>query len=192
MPRGGVGAQAAPQRAYNRPTVPNRVRIPHPPLLLWLALPAAGLLAASPAAAAPLAALGTTEFHAVIDGTQAHPPHVSNAQGVGLFTLNAAHTELTYTITFDPWVDDEIFSHIHIDAAANGGQDAILFDLPNGNPKVGFVKIDQPLVLEALFDGFLYVNVHTQQYRQGEIAGYLRPGTPAVAASWGRIKALFR
>ena len=152
---------------------------------LFIAL-LAGAFAGTPCGA------GAMEFHAIIDGSQAHPPHTSNARGVGLFTLNAEQTELAYTITFDPWVDDEIFSHIHIDPAGNGGVDDIIHDLPNGNPKVGVMLIDQPLVLQALFDGYLYVNVHTQQYNRGEIAGYLHKGTPAAATSWGRIKSFYR
>ena len=152
-----------------------------------LALAALG----APGAFAPARA-GAMEFHAIIDGSQARPPHVSNARGTGQFTLSADQTLLSYTITFDPWVSGEIFSHIHVDSAGNNGADAILHDLPNGNPKVGVMKIDSALALEALLDGFLYVNVHTQVFRQGEIAGAILPGTPAAAASWGRLKAFYR
>lgn len=157
-------------------------------------LPAAILLSIAglsvPASAAPLA--GATEFHAIIDGSQARPPHTSNARGIGRFTLNAAQTELAFDITFDPWVSNEIFSHIHVDSAGNNGADAIVFDLPNGNPKQGVMTIDEPLVLAALLGGHLYVNVHTTAFNQGEIAGPIVAGTPAAARSWGRLKSLYR
>lgn len=156
------------------------------PAVLLLAL--AGLCAS--AAGAPRA--GEMEFHALIDGTQARPPNLSNGRGIGRFTLNAAQTELTFDIAFDPWISNERFSHIHVDSAGNNGADAIVFDLPNGNPKQGVMPIEEPLVLQALLDGFLYVNVHTNAFPQGEIAGYLLPGTPAGAESWGRLKALYR
>ena len=134
---------------------------------------------------------GAKEFHAVIDGSQAHPPNPSSARGIGHFTLNAEQTELAYTIEFESWVSNEIFSHIHVDAAGNNGQDAILHDLPNGSSKKGVFVLKEPFMLAALFNGFLYVNVHTLTYRQGEIAGYLLPGTPAEPATWGRLKALY-
>jgi hypothetical protein len=150
-------------------------------------LATAGLMAGTRGAEA-----GAKEFHAVIDGSQAHPPNPSSARGIGHFTLNAEQTELAYSIEFESWVSNEIFSHIHVDAAGNNGQDAMLHDLPNGNPKKGVFVLEEPFMLTALLNGFLYVNVHTLTYRQGEIAGYLLPGTPAARATWGRIKASFR
>ena len=156
-----------------------RARLPVP---LGLALV---LLAPAPAAEG-----AATEFHAVIDGTQAIPPNNSSARGIGRFTLDETQTQLAYDITFDLWVTSELFSHIHVSAAGNNGADAILEDLPNGNPKVGVMAVE-PAALIALLGGFLYVNVHTDTYRQGEIAGYLVPGTPAAAGTWGRLKALY-
>lgn len=149
-------------------------------------------LLAIPAPSSASRAAGTKEFHAVVDGSFYRPPIPSSGHGIGHFTLNAEQTELTYEITFDSWVTNEIFSHIHVAPEGNNGQDAIGHDLPNGNPKKGVWVFEDPFYLAALLDGFLYVNVHTLAYRQGEIAGFIVPGTPAEPATWGRIKALFR
>jgi hypothetical protein len=89
-------------------------------------------------------------------------------------------------------VTNEVFSHIHVDSAANNGQDDIVFDFDNGNPKVGVYSPQPGIELDALLSGHLYVNVHTSTFQRGEIAGYILPGTPAAARSWGRLKALYR
>jgi len=155
---------------------------------------AAALVAAVPVAVLPPAdtAAQVMEFHAIIDGAHARIPTGSQARGIGHFTLNEAHTQLAYEITFDPWVNNEVFSHIHIDSVANGGQDDIVFDFDNGNPKVGIYSPQSKLELDALLSGHLYVNVHTTTFQRGEIAGYILPGTPTMARSWGRLKALYR
>ena len=139
---------------------------------------------------AEAAPAGAQEFHAVIDGSQVNPPTPSTRHGIGHFTLNATETELAYEITFDNWVTNEVFSHLHI--AYGGNQEAIVHDLPNGNPKKGIFVFEDPEHRKALLEGRMYVNVHTQTYLPGEIAGYIVPGTPAVPESWGRLKALYR
>ena len=155
---------------------------------------AAALVAAAPFAVIPSVdpAAQVMEFHAIIDGAHARIPTSSLARGIGRFTLNEAHTQLAYEITFDPWVNNEVFSHIHVDSAANNGQDEIVFDFDNGNPKVGVYSPQPGIELDALLSGHLYVNVHTTTFQRGEIAGYILPGTPAMARSWGRLKALYR
>jgi hypothetical protein len=155
---------------------------PHSRPVLILALL---LLSAAPAAAAEI------QFFALIDGAHARIPTLSNAKGVGTFTLNDAQTELAFSITFSPWLNNESFSHIHIDSIA-GGSDGVIFDLDNGPIKVGIMPIKNPLFLNALLTGHLYVNVHSATYPQGAVAGYIQLGTPARAATWGRLKALFR
>lgn len=155
---------------------------PHSSPVLFLALM---LLVAAPTAAAEI------QFFALIDGAHARIPTLSNARGVGTFTLNDAQTDLAFSITFSPWVNNESFSHIHIDSIA-GGSDGVIFDLDNGPTKVGSMPIKNPLFLNALLTGHLYVNVHTASYPQGEIAGFIQLGTSARAATWGRLKALFR
>jgi len=137
---------------------------------------------ASPAAA-PI------EFHAVIDDSHGDPPfNGSPVRGVGHFTLNEAQDQLSYDILFDPWITTtEIASHIHLDSSG-----VEFHDLPNGPHKVGSLVIDSPIILQALFDGILFVRVHSQAVRNGEVGGWIEAGTPAGAATWGRLKALYR
>jgi hypothetical protein len=48
-------------------------------------------------------------------------------------------------------------------------------------------------LVAAMADGKAYVNVHSSSFGGGEIRGFLTPGaTPTRAATWGRIKSLFR
>lgn len=143
------------------------------------------LLAACPAS--PVAA--PIEFHAVIDASHGEPPNNgSPVRGVGHFTLNDAQDLLSYDILFDPWITTtEIASHIHLDSSG-----VEFHDLPNGPHKVGSLVIDSPIILQALFDGILFVRVHSQAVRNGEVGGWIEAGTPAGAASWGRLKALYR
>ena len=129
------------------------------------------------------------EFHAVIDASHGQPPYNgSPVRGVGRFTLNDAQDLLSYDILFDPWITTtEIASHIHLDSSG-----VEFHDLPNGPHKVGSLVIDSPIILQALFDGILFVRVHSQAVRNGEVGGWIEAGTPAGTASWGRLKALYR
>lgn len=133
-----------------------------------------------------------TDFHAIIDGSQANPPNNSRARGVGRFVLDDAQATLAYDIEFSPFVHEEIVSHIHRDAT-DGAPAEPVHDLEPGPHKVGVMKLT-PDLAKALLEGHLYVNVHSPTQVNGEIAGYIVPGTPtaAAASTWGRIKALFR
>jgi hypothetical protein len=48
-------------------------------------------------------------------------------------------------------------------------------------------------LFQAIADGKAYLNIHSSSFPGGEIRGFLVPDktTPAVAASWGRIKSLY-
>ena len=109
-------------------------------------------------------------------------------RGIGLFTLNEAQDVLSYQIDFDPWLGTlEIASHIHFDSSG-----VEFHDLPDGAHKVGSMAIEGPILLQALLDGILFVRVHSQAVRNGEVGGWIVAGTPAVAGTWGRLKASYR
>ena len=143
-------------------------------------------------ACAPAHAAEVLEFYALIDGQLGRPPNNSPGRGVGRFTLNEAQTALTYDITFDPWIDDELFAHIHVDSVGNGGTEQILHDLPEGPHKFGLMDIETDTHRQALIGGHFFVVVHSISVRLGELVGWIQPGTPALPASWGRVKAHYR
>jgi len=153
--------------------------------ILVTATTLAVVVAAWPAspAAAPI------EFHAVIDASHGQPPNNgSPVRGIGHFTLNEAQDLLSYDILFDPWITTtEIASHIHHDSTG-----IEIHDLEPGAHKVGAMVIDSPVILQALLEGILFVRVHSQAIRNGEVGGWIVLGTPAGAATWGRLKALYR
>ncbi len=157
-------------------------------------LGAVGLLSAALTLAPgpPAGAGAPLEFYALLDGSLGRPPNGSAARGVGHFTLNAEQTALSYDIAFDPWVDDEVFAHIHVDSIGGGGSEAILHDLPEGPHKVGVMDIESEQMRDALVGGHFFVVVHTVSVRLGELLGWIVPGTPAAPATWGRVKANYR
>ena len=153
---------------------------------------AAALSAVLALAPGPAHAGVPLEFHAIIDGTLGRPPNASAGRGIGHFTLNAEQTALAYDIAFDPWIDDELFAHIHVDSVGGGGVEQILHDLPDGPNKVGIMDIESAALRQAVIGGHFFVVVHTVSVRMGELVGWIVPGTPAAPATWGRVKALYR
>ena len=152
------------------------------------------IAALAPGLAAPAAvhAAEPLEFYALIDGTLGRPPNNSSGRGIGHFTLNETQDVLTFDIVFDPWIDDELFAHIHVDSIGNGGAEEILYDLDPGPHKWGTMAIKTETHRQALIGGHFFVVVHSISVRLGELVGWIRPGTPAQPATWGRVKATYR
>ncbi|MGH7724007.1 MAG: CHRD domain-containing protein [Candidatus Eiseniibacteriota bacterium] len=154
-----------------------------------VALRVSALLTALSIPAVPVAA--ETYFHAIVDGAHGRPPNPSPVLGIGSFVLNDDQTLLEYDIQFSPWIRDEIASHIHMEETPGAGGDAIV-DLPFGPSKVGTASMDLGIWVEALFEGRLYVIVHSTVVQNGEVGGYIVAGVPTRNATWGRIKGLYR
>jgi hypothetical protein len=154
--------------------------MPHRSLLIAIAL----LALALPAGA-------TETYLATIDGNQAIPPNHSSCVGHGTFVLLDDLTTLTYEIHFDPWVNDEFISHIHLKYAPPTPGETILVEIAPGPDKVGEVTLESTDV-DALREGRLFVNVHTISYMQGEVRGWILPSTAARPSTWGSLKAQYR
>jgi len=136
-------------------------------------------------AAAPRAA---TIFTANIDGISSGTP--SPGTGTATLTLNDDETEVAYTIEFSGLLGSEVAAHFHNGVAGTTGP--VLFGLAAGSPKIGVWPVG-PVEVGHLFDGAVYVNIHTDLYPGGEIRGDIAFQTvPDEAQSWGDIKALFR
>ena len=142
------------------------------------------LVLARPAAAAE-------SYVAVIDGSQAVPPNNSACVGYGTFVLSADEAHLAYDIHFDHWFDNEFVSHIHEAFAPPQTGERILAEIAAGPDKVGVVDLE-PGEVAALRSSRLFVNVHTSSFMQGEVRGWIVPTVAAEAATWGRLKAIYR
>jgi hypothetical protein len=123
-----------------------------------------------------------TAFSATLSGDQQNPAVTSSAAGSGTFSLNAAETELTFSI-IATGVTDFTAAHFHNAAAdANGGvvrgfDAAEITDDGAGNITISgtWSSTDGSALTEALVDeleaGNIYVNIHTTTNGSGEIRG---------------------
>jgi hypothetical protein len=160
----------------------NRMRMQS----VLLALPLALLLCLAPQQAA---AQDGYLFEADISGEYEVPPTSAPQTGHVALTLNAEMTEASYVIEYDP-IPDETAAHFHL--APPGTNGPVVHGLPAGNPKVGVWMIS-PEHVTALFDGNIYVNIHSAEFPGGAIRGNLTTYVvSAEASSWSQIKTLFR
>ena len=154
------------------------VQTPRATMALSTLLAATLLLAL---AAGPVQAQ-TFPFTAVLTSGQEVPPNTSKALGVAFVTFNTDTGELCFSISYDEFTltSPETVAHFH--APAPPGMNApVIIPLPIGSPKNGCVTPELTEDLRrALFRGFWYVNVHTEQHPDGEIRGQLLPQVAPV------------
>ncbi len=119
-----------------------------------------------------------TSFSATIDATQAST--TSAGSGSGSFTLNAAKTELSYSISATG-LADLTAAHLHNAAAGSSGGVARTLSFTTDDNVTWTAsgtwtssEADQPLttaLVAELEAGNIYVNVHTTAEAAGEIRG---------------------
>jgi CHRD domain len=119
------------------------------------------------ASAAPI-----KEIKVKLSGDQEVPPVTSDASGSALFLL---HPDGSISGTVRTEHIDGIAAHIHEAAAGSNGPVVVPLtkksDHEWGTPEGAKLT---PQQVEALKSGDLYVNVHTQAHKGGEIRGQLR------------------
>jgi hypothetical protein len=134
----------------------------------------------------------TQTFTAFLSGDQevADTPVQASGAGQGIFTLNAAGTEISYKLLVSN-TEKIKFAHIHLAPKGENGQ-VVAFLLQEQVPSTGLVngllaegKIRQadlvgplagkPLadLVKALSDGTAYANIHTDKYPAGELRGQI-------------------
>jgi hypothetical protein len=132
--------------------------------------------------AAPAQAL-IIDLAANIRGDQEVPPTGSPAFGTGVFEYDDETNVLTWTILYTASLlqgGAEIASHIH--GPAEPGENAdILVDTGLGQLKQGMADLDEvarcsgdpEACEEELLAGLWYVNIHSEEFENGEIRGQI-------------------
>ncbi len=138
-------------------------------------------------------------FEAELNGNQEAPPNNSTGRGVGEFVIDVAGNTLTYNIDFSGLVTTgttpgTTMAHIHGptdagEAAGFGKNNGVLFNLNigtelfSGNLNGVWDYTDGGAVAgqdlqdreNAILNGQTYVNIHSDQFPDGEIRGQITP-----------------
>ena len=136
-----------------------------------------------------------TGFAATIDAAQEVPTNASPGTGSATLVLNNAQTSLSYSVTYTGLTSNRTNAHIHGPAPA-GVNAGVLHGLQNQTGTTsgsanGVWAIPAANVTH-LFNGQLYINIHSANFPGGEIRGQI-VGAPTSARSttWGRLKKLY-
>ncbi len=112
------------------------------------------------------------------DGPQ-RAPTTSDATGVADFVLERDTLRLSWTVTFDSLTSEPIGLHVHGPVPAEGLA-PIIFPLVDGDIESP-VRGERTLTtgeVSILVQNWAYVNLHTQQYPEGEIRGGIKKQRP--------------
>ena len=136
--------------------------------------------------AAPAAARADYYFVTLLAGANEVPPTASPGAGVGLVILSDDFSTMSVIEVFDDLTGPATAAHIHVGDPTVSGPVILPFggfpndtdgfyttDLTADNfiPGGGLQTFDD--AVQALFDGNLYMNIHTQMFPGGEIRGQL-------------------
>ena len=131
--------------------------------------------------------VGTETFVSSLDGEQEDPPVMTDASVNGQVVLSADRTTLRFALSvFDLAPDQITQAHIHVGEPGVNGPvvfflsatsftSPLIGTLTAANfipaPEVGVVTFED--LLDVLFAGDTYINVHTIMYPGGEVRGQL-------------------
>ncbi len=118
------------------------------------------------------------QFTANFTGAQEVPPVTTNATGSGTFTLSADQTSLQYNISARNFGSTVTLAHFHQNPP---GQDGDIVENISANIQGDATQLTiqgtwsdlTTVELNALLNGNIYVNIHTQNNPGGEIRGQL-------------------
>ena len=144
-------------------------------------------------------------FQANLSGFGENPPNGSPGTGFGTVVLNASQTQITVDESWSGLTAPATASHIHGPGGA-GTNASVLFPF-SGVPAATAGSIPEqtfsitPTQVGYLFDGYLYMNVHTSTFPGGEIRAQLllvpEPTTAALVLAgslgtwiWRRKRAM--
>ena len=127
--------------------------------------------AALPAAAAVL------HFHATLVAASEVPPNPTSGKGSADATLDTASGKLDYTVTWSGLTGPSTMAHFH--GPAPVGKNAgvqINLGMSPVSPLHGTATLTPDEITE-IENGQMYVNVHTEAHKGGEIRGQVMPAT---------------
>jgi uncharacterized repeat protein (TIGR01451 family) len=110
-----------------------------------------------------------TLFTATLTGAQETPPNNSTATGTATLLLSPDEQTARVSLNFAGLSSAQNGAHIHGPAAA-GVSAPILFPLPSGNLSDVVIALTSTDV-QDLKNGLLYINVHSNNFPNGEIRG---------------------
>ncbi len=114
-----------------------------------------------------------TVFTATLNSGQEVPTNPSPAIGSATVQVDANQTNANVSLSFSGLTSNETGAHIH-GPAALGENAGILFPLSNGQITNEQITLTQQQYSD-LVNGKWYVNVHSENYPNGEIRGQLLP-----------------
>lgn len=137
-------------------------------------------------------AFAQQHFTAKLSGSSEVPPITSKSSGAATFDLNAADTQMKYTLNVTD-IDHVIAAHIHMGKSTENGPIVVNLFIPakatgkvsgtlaqssiNSTSLIGPLKGKQmPDLISIMKNGQAYVNVHTAQNPPGEVRGTITTG----------------
>jgi hypothetical protein len=137
------------------------------------------------------------QFSAKLSGTSEVPPITSKSSGVATFDLNAAGTQMKYTLNVTD-IDHVIAAHIHKGKSTENGPIVVNLFIPakatgkvsgtlaqssiNSTSLIGPLQGRQmPDLINLIKTGQAYVNVHTTQNPPGEVRGQVSSSANATS-----------
>jgi hypothetical protein len=114
-------------------------------------------------------------FTASMDGSQETPNAImTNATGTAWLVISADFKSISYSVTYARLSSAFTGGHFHVGAVGVGGSVVLPLSF-NGNTTKGVWNNFPDSILAKLFDGQLYVNVHSSANPGGEIRGQFKP-----------------
>lgn len=144
------------------------------------------VVALAVAVLSPTRARADFVFFADLNSTQQVPPVASTAHGLGIFTLNTAETQLSFTVNYAGLLGTVITgAHFHDGATGTNGpvvRELTSTELNGSTVAAGsflgvWTSTDTmpltPALVTDLKAGNLYFNIHTNAFTGGEIRGQI-------------------
>lgn len=120
----------------------------------------------------PVASAETWTFKTELSGANESPPNDSAATGTATATYDTDTKTLTWHVEYNGLTGPAIGAHIH-GPAVTGSNAGIMLPFPDPKSPIdgsATLNADQE---KSLADGALYVNIHTNAHKGGELRGQL-------------------
>ena len=124
-------------------------------------------------------------LEATLDATQEVPAPggpLPGAGGTATFKYDETDKSVTYTVTVTNLTGPPVAAHIHLGPPGTAGPVRVTLDQNNLAGGAAPAPVSDDLV-EPLYDGGTYVNVHTSQNPNGEIRGQIHLGVAACSCT---------